>query len=231
MNGVVTKIAQKLQLETRQVETPINTRPQASHAKKLAVFRQQRSKKKRRSSLTDHFNTGVSQVESPINTRLQASHAKKLAVLCQQRSKKQRRSSFTDPFNTGVSQVESPINTRPQALHAKKLAVLCQRRSKKQQRASLTPTGILETVNPAAFSLLSFNRTEPTNFNKSLKKRVRAELDAVTEEQPMSSTHQPENEPKPLQLDMNLSGLGPREARRVRKELNYALPSLNKKMQ
>ncbi|MBW0511444.1 hypothetical protein O181_051159 [Austropuccinia psidii MF-1] len=184
--------------------------------------------------------------------------------------------------------------------HAKKLAILRQRRSKKQRRASLTPTGILETVNPAAFSLLSFNRTESTNFNESLgcrkggknempkansletelsvtesaipsmshhsylkrrdsgltknevvdeqesepaskdegwekrpaakKKRARAELDAVTEEQPMSSTHQPENEPKPLQLDTNLSGLGPREARRVRKEVNYALPSLSKKM-
>ncbi|MBW0504804.1 hypothetical protein O181_044519 [Austropuccinia psidii MF-1] len=123
---------------------------------------------------------------------------------------------------------------------------------------SLTPTGILETVNPAAFSLLSFNHNEPTNFNKSLgwlaknevvdeqepepaskekgcekrpaakKKCVQVELDAVTKEQPMSPTHQPENEPKPLQLDTNLSGLGPREARQVRKELNYALPSLSK---
>ncbi|OAV87075.1 hypothetical protein, variant 2 [Puccinia triticina 1-1 BBBD Race 1] len=60
------------------------------------------------------------------------------------------------------------------------------------------------------------------------KKRVRAELDAVSEEH-AASAH-PTGLVEQEAAVGSLSGAGLREARRARKEVNYALPSLNKKM-
>ncbi|KAA1102670.1 hypothetical protein PGTUg99_029921 [Puccinia graminis f. sp. tritici] len=62
------------------------------------------------------------------------------------------------------------------------------------------------------------------------KKRVRAELDAVSEEHPASAPHHAAGLTVQEAAVNNLSGAGSREARRARKEVNYALPSLNKKM-
>ncbi|KAH9465391.1 hypothetical protein Pst134EA_013275 [Puccinia striiformis f. sp. tritici] len=62
------------------------------------------------------------------------------------------------------------------------------------------------------------------------KKRVRAELDAVREEHPGPAHNNENGIVDQASTITNLSGAGSREARRVRKEVNYALPSLNKKM-
>lgn len=56
------------------------------------------------------------------------------------------------------------------------------------------------------------------------KKRARGSLDAVKEEILVSNTKNDEGTAE------NMSAGGSREARRARKEVNYALPSLNKKM-
>jgi len=62
------------------------------------------------------------------------------------------------------------------------------------------------------------------------KRRVRAELDAVSEEQHGTANNNETGLMVQASAANNLSGAGSREARRARKEVNYALPSLNKKM-
>ncbi|KNZ56559.1 hypothetical protein VP01_2376g3 [Puccinia sorghi] len=62
------------------------------------------------------------------------------------------------------------------------------------------------------------------------KRRMRAELDAVSEESHGTANNNETGLVVQASAANNLSGAGSREARRARKEVNYALPSLNKKM-
>lgn len=181
---------------------------------------------------------------------------KKPHVLSQRQSKKQRRTSLTplhilETVSPAVFSLP-PINFLPKES-------LTADHDAKQAGKSLGPRPVgLEltssVLNPLLLNQQSSSKRRDSGMTKeekeaaedvspsnpdegwekrpiAKKKRARAELGAVSEEQPFTAAENEAGIYEQLSsATSNLSGAGPREARRARKEVNYTLPSLNKKM-
>ncbi|PLW07397.1 hypothetical protein PCANC_27043 [Puccinia coronata f. sp. avenae] len=170
---------------------------------------QRRSRKQRRTSLTPlHILENISPAEFSLSAVALPSPD---SSVCLNESNQSRRTDRSDETKLAGTELYTPT-------------LATQSANSKRRDSGLTKEETDETSETQLSQDEGWEKRPTTK-----KRRVRSELDAVCEELTATANNNGNGVVHPPAIN-HLSGAGSREARRARKEVNYALPSLNKKM-